>query len=187
MNISRLILEERFHPEMLRYCFHSGAGHQQRVQATNDFSQEGNLTNAAQSTDSQFEGPVQNSPFYKALLTTGIQNTSNAYQNARSSEAANAKAAGFGYNQPVAQGADNQLRAQETSALANVPDQAMEAAAPLSLEAAQNSGQMGLGYGNQGVSLLNANANKPSIWQSLLQTGMQSAGAAAGGGAFGTL
>lgn len=154
-----------------RYCFHSGSSGQQRKQATTDFSQQGNLTNAAQSTDSQFEGPVNQSPFYKSLLTTGIQNTSNAYQNAQSNVKANANSAGFGQNQPVAQGANNQVQAQETSALANVPNQAMEAAAPLSLEAANQTGNMGMGYGTQGVNLLNPNAAKPPLWQTLLGMG----------------
>jgi hypothetical protein len=171
MNISKLIMKGEFSPEMLRYCFHSGNSGQQRKQATTDFGQQGNLTNAAQGTDAQFEGPVQNSPFYKSLLTTGIQNTSNAYQTAQSNMKAKANSAGFGQNQPVAQGADNQVEAQETSALAQVPNEAEIAAAPLSLEAAGQTGNMGMGYGNQGVNLLNANANKPPLWQTLLGMG----------------
>ncbi len=187
MNIAKLVLLGEFSPEMLRFCFHSGSGNQQRQQATSDFGQQGNLTSTAQGTNSQFEGPVQNSPFYKSLLTTGIQNTSDAYQTAKTNMAQKANASGFGYSSPVATGANNQLDAQETSALAQVPQTAMTQAAPLSLEASNQTGQMGMGYGSQGASLLNANANKTPFWQSLLQSGMQSAGQAAGGGAFGRL
>jgi hypothetical protein len=139
--------------------FHSGAAHQQRAQATTDFGQQGNLTGQAQGTLGQFEGPVQNSPFYKSLLNTGIQSTSNAYQNARSNMRQQANAAGFGYSQPAAQGADNQLQAQEASAMANVPQQAMLGAAPLSMQAAGQTGQMGMGYGGQGAGLIGSNAS----------------------------
>lgn len=154
--------------------FHTGAGHQQRVQASTDFANQGNEANAAQSTNSQFEGPVQNSPFYKSLLTTGIQNTSNAYQNAASNTRANAAAAGFGANQPVAQGANNQLQAQEASALAQVPQTAMTEAAPLSLQASNQSGNLATSTGAQGTSLLNANAgNTTGLYNQLMQTGGQ--------------
>jgi hypothetical protein len=156
---------------------HSGAAHQQRQQATSDFGQQGNLTNQAQGTLSQFEGPVQQSPFYKALLTTGIQNTSNAYDTATSNMRQRANAAGFGYNQPVEQGAENQVRQQETSALANVPQQATIAATQPALAAAGQTGAMGMGYGQQGTSLLNPNAAQTgSFYNQLLnlaQTGMQ--------------
>lgn len=130
-------------------------GQQQTTQALANQNQDQSTAmgdvNAAQGTYSQFEGPVQNSPFYKSLLTTGIQDTSRAYDTARSNMAQRANAAGFGYNQPVAQGAQNQLQSQEASALANVPQQAMLGAAPLSLQAAQGSGQLGLGLGNQAL------------------------------------
>jgi hypothetical protein len=163
--------------------FHSGAAHQQRKQATADFGQQGNLTGQSQGTLGQFEGPVNQSPFYKSLLTSGIQDTSNAYQNARSSMRANANAAGFGYAQPATQGADNQLQAQEAFALANVPQQAMLGAAPLSLQAAGQTGNMGMGYGSQGTSLLGANAqNTMGLYNQLLGTAIQ--GGAGVGAAF---
>jgi hypothetical protein len=183
MNISKAVLDGTFCPVQIRYCFHSGAGHQQRAQATTDFGQQGNLTGQSQGTLGQFEGPVNQSPFYKSLLTTGIQDTSNAYQNARSSMRQNANAAGFGYAQPAAQGADNQLQAQEASALASVPQQAMLGAAPLSLQAAGQTGNMGMSAGQQGAGLLNANAqNTSGLYNNLLTAAIQ--GGAGAGAAF---
>lgn len=154
--------------------FHSGAGHQQRRQATSDFGQQGQLTGQAQGTLGQFEGPVNQSPFYKSLLATGIQDTSNAYQNARSNMRQQANAAGFGYNQPVTQGADNQLQAREASDMARVPMEAELGAAPLSLQAAGQTGSMGMGYGAQGAGLLNPNAkNTFDLYRQGIETGGQ--------------
>lgn len=166
--------------------FHHGKTGQQKIaeqQTGSDVGQSNQDTQAAQGTFGQFEGPVQNSPFYKSLLTTGIQNTSDAYQNAESSMKANANAAGFGYSQPVAQGADNQVKAQEASALAKVPNQAMIAAAPLSMQAGQDSAQLGLGLGNQAQgwnnSAWNMNKARGSWLDTLQQIGPMAANAAA--------
>ena len=150
--------------------------------ANQDFGTQTADMGAAQGTLSQFEGPVQNSPFYKSLLTTGIQNTSNAYQNAASNQKAQANAAGFGQNQPVAQGANNQLQAQETSALAQVPQTAMTEAAPLSLAAAGQSGQMGESAGSQGLNALNL----ASQLQLKRQGGNPTVGNVFGGGSGGS-
>lgn len=116
-----------------------------------DLAQQKNLTGKAQGTLDQFEGPVQDSPFYKALLTTGIEGTSRAYDTARSNQRARANMSGFGYTQPVAQGGENQLQAQETSDLAKVPRDAALGTAPLALQAAGQTGSMGMGYGNQAL------------------------------------
>lgn len=118
--------------------------------ATADFNKGNQLTDTAQGTLGQFEGPVNQSPFYKAMLTTGIEGTSQAYDNARTNMKAKANAAGFGNAQPVSQGVDNQIDAQEAGAMADVPRQALLSAAPLSMQAAGQTGSMGMGYGSQG-------------------------------------
>lgn len=94
------------------------------------------LQATAQNTRSQFEGPVDQSPFYKALKNTGIEATSNAYQNAQANVRSKAKAAGFGYSQPVEAGAEAGLANEEAKSLAAVPDKALLSAAPMALEAA---------------------------------------------------
>jgi hypothetical protein len=165
-------------------------------QQNNDISTQNNFTQAqiradeqAQSGLTQFEGPVQQSPFYKALWNTGISSTSKAYDNADTAMRQRAQQAGFGYNQPITQAGDNQLRAQEASDLGSLPDRALTAAAPLDLQAsgqtaglagqeagtAATYGNQSLGYGNE---LLNANsqaaalqarrqAQQQSLWQSI--------------------
>lgn len=157
MNIFRFAVSW-LNPLRFIVLYHSGAGHQQRQQASSDFNAQSGLTKQAQGTLGQFEGPVQQSPFYKALLTQGTEGTSNAYNQARSNMRARANQAGFGYTQPVEQGGENQLDAAEASSLARVPDEAMLEATGPALSAAGQTGQMGMGYGSQGVSLLNPNA-----------------------------
>lgn len=105
----------------------------------------------AQGTLDQFEGPVEKSPFYKSLLKTGTESTSNQYQTARSNMRGRAKSAGFGYAQPVAQGADASMDNAEAKSLAEVPDRAMSAAAPLSLQASEQTAGMGKALGTQGA------------------------------------
>jgi hypothetical protein len=114
----------------------------------------------AQGTLSQFEGPVQDSPFYKALKTAGTESTANAYASAKSNTAARAKSAGFGYQQPVAQGAGEQIGAEEAKAQAQVPGRAlMEASGPALSAAGTTAGigaaqqGVGLGYSGQQVDL----------------------------------
>ena len=76
-------------------------------------------------------------PFGKSLVTAGTQATSNAYGQAKQNEAANANNAGFGFDQPVTQGAQGALGAQEAGALAQVPAQAEQQAIQPELQAAQ--------------------------------------------------
>ena len=116
--------------------------------------------NTAQGTFGQFEGPVNQSPFYKALKTAGTESTADAYQTARSNTTARAKAAGFGDNQPVAQGADAQVQSQEAKAEAQVPGEALVQATGPALAAAGGTAGIGatqsgagVGYSGQQVSL----------------------------------
>lgn len=105
----------------------------------------------AQGTLDQFEGPVQNSPFYKALLTTGTDATSTAYDSAVSNSRSRAKGAGFGYNQPIAGTAEDQIRSREASDLGALPGKAAAEAAPLSLQAAGQTAGMGTALGSEGA------------------------------------
>jgi hypothetical protein len=96
----------------------------------------------AQNTLGGYEGPITSSPYYKSLVSAGTDATTNAYNSAKASAAARANAAGFGSNQPIAQGAQNQIESQEAKSLAGVPMQAIEATAPLQLQAAGQTGQL---------------------------------------------
>lgn len=97
----------------------------------------------AQDTLSQFEGPITSSPYYKSLVATGTDATSNAYENAKAATAARARQAGFGYETPIGEAASRETEGAEAGALARVPTQAIEATAPLELEAAKATGELG--------------------------------------------
>lgn len=155
--------------------------------SVSDQEQQQSLTNqnTAQGSLSQFEGPVDQSPFYKALKTAGTSGVSDAYQSARASTADRAKQAGFGYEQPVAQGADAQVQNQEAKAQAQVPGQALIAATGPELAAtAQTAGigatQAGTGvaYSGQEVGLeeqfqQQQFQQQQAMWQALQQAGGQ--------------
>jgi hypothetical protein len=155
------------------------------------FNQNQNLTNKAQGTLSQFEGPVQDSPFYKALKTTGIESTSNAYGNARSNLRQNANLSGFGYSQPATQGGEAELGAREASSLAAIPREAMVEATGPALEAARETGslagtqgQMSTGFSGQAADL-EKQRQQNSLWNkmwSLPQAAAQGVGAYYGAG-----
>lgn len=151
-----------------------------------DQAREDALTGTAQGTLSQFEGPVEQSPFYKALLTTGTEAVSDSYNNAASNVRARANQAGFGYNQPVENGAEAGVRTAQAKAQSQVPTTALTAASDAAMRAAGTTGNMGLAYGNQGKGYYDSAAQqdqrRQSMWNSLLQTGGQVAGMAAMGG-----
>jgi hypothetical protein len=165
---------------------HAKSGQQTQLEnvGNQDFAGQTQDTAAARGTLQQFQGPVQQSPFYKALLTSGIEGTSRAYNNARANTRQRAGAAGFGYNQPVAQGADNELGAREATDLAAVPRQAAIAATGPALQSAGMSGQMGLSEGLQGLQAnqgaYNMNQRRRTFWDDLQRIGPMAAGAAEG-------
>jgi hypothetical protein len=107
----------------------------------------------AQDTYGQFEGPIKDSPYYKSLLATSTDATSNAYENAKASSAARAKAAGFGYDSPIGGAVSRETTGQEAGALAELPAKAYAATAPLSLEAAKGTAGIGTELGREGTSI----------------------------------
>jgi hypothetical protein len=167
------ILEPFHDPFGWRYCFHNGQNAQQTKTDTQEtqqgLQQNQALTNDAQGTLSQFEGPVQNSPFYKALLTQGTEQTSNAYGNAQANQRQQANMSGFGYNSPTAQGGQAQLQSQEAGALAAEPQQAMTQAAQSALQAAGETGQLAGQQGQMATSFNNAaqQEQQNSLWNRL--------------------
>jgi len=172
-----------------RYCYHSGTSAQSKQTQQNEATSLANnqqLTNTAQGTLGQFEGPVQDSPFYKALLTQGTEATSNAYGNADANMRQKANLSGFGYNQPIAQGGEAQVASQEAGALSQLPQQAMLQASQPALQAAGQTGQlagqqgnMAVGFGGQATQEdMQAQQYKNNLYSKLLNTGINAAGAA---------
>ena len=126
---------------------------QNRQQQTADYGK-------AQDTLSQFEGPVEKSGMYKALLRSGTEGTSNAYQNVLANTRARANQAGFGEQQPITQGAETQVGVQEAKDLAAQPGKAYLETVPTALSAASQTAGMGTelgreaeGYSGQQVDL----------------------------------
>lgn len=103
----------------------------------------------AQGTLGQFEGPVKDSPYYKSLLATSTDATSNAYENAKAASAARAKQSGFGQDSPIGQAVSRETTGQEAGALAGLPAKAMGEAAPLALQAAGQTAGMGTQLGTE--------------------------------------
>lgn len=146
-----------------------------QISAADRSAQKG-LLDANESTLGQFRGPVNQSPFYKSLLTTGTEATSNAYDSARANARARANMAGFNSTQPAEQGAESEMAGREAAALSEVPTKALSeavqpelAAANLTAGEASSLGNQGLGYFTGGVVPLevqNQQANQ-GFWNSL--------------------
>jgi hypothetical protein len=93
------------------------------------------------------------SPLYKALYSTEAGQMSNAYGNAQANTAAKARQAGFGYQQPAAQGAQAELGGREASALGQLPGEVAAQTVPMELQAGNQIAQAGLGQEGQGNQL----------------------------------
>jgi hypothetical protein len=110
---------------------------------TSDIATQQNLLTRNNATGSQFEGPVTESPYYKALVSAGTAATTGAYKNAQAAVRARANAAGYNYTQPVEQGAEGELGNEEASALSKVPTNAAIAAVqPALQQEGINAGEM---------------------------------------------
>lgn len=142
-------------------------------------------------TDANLTGPTTSTPFYKSLLATSTDATTNAYDSAKSASRARANAAGFGNSQPITQGGQSEIEAREAGALSRLPAQAMEATVPLQLEASGQQLSEGGTLGTEGQQSFETAANLNNAYQqrrqgfidNLIGTSKQAAaGAAAGGG-----
>lgn len=151
---------------------------QQKNQATSDKAY-GNVN----ATDANFAGKTQDTPYYKSLLATSTDATSNAYENAKAGSAASAKQAGFGQDSPIGQAVSREQQGQEAGALAKLPAEATAATAPLQLQAAGQqlaegtaAGQQGLGYQQDASNLNNAyQQRKAAFTNQLIGSGLGAA------------
>lgn len=147
-----------------------------------------NTENTAQGTLSQFEGPVESSPYYQSLMATGTDATTNAYQNAQESERANTNQAGFGAGQPAGTAADTAVQAQEAGALSRLPAQSAQQASQAALQASGQTTNLGESQGQQANAYLNSAVPLEEQYQSMLnsfQNRLWNTGAGAVAGALG--
>lgn len=110
-----------------------------------------NINTGVGMTENAVNNPTSGA-LYKSLYNTEAGQMSKAYDNAASSTAARAREAGFGYQQPGAQGAQDELRGREASAIGQLPGQVAAETVPLELQAGNQVTQAGLtqeGQGNQ--------------------------------------
>lgn len=135
----------------------------------------------ADSSLSQFEGPVDQTPFYRSMVTAGTDATQHSFDSERANTRMQAHGAGFGYEQPVAQGADAQVNDSEAKAQAQVPQQALQAAAPLTMQAAgMREGEVNAynpnGAINTAGTLEQDRLNRQNqMWQQIAKTGVSAA------------
>jgi len=111
----------------------------------------------ADPTLNYYSGPPDQSPLYKSLSRIGTENTSRRYDDAMAATRMRANAAGFGYQQPVEQGAERELEAERAGALSRVPSEALLAATQPGLQAAQI--RTGRGYAYSGAPYFGYGAN----------------------------
>ena len=125
------------------------------------------------------------SPLYKAIYSTEAGQMSKAYDTAAANTASRAKQAGFGYEQPAAQGAQNELRAQQASSIGQLPGEVARETVPMELQAGRDiagAGEGELRAGNEmftgGVVPLEKQyqdyaLNYTPLWQRALQGGVR--------------
>lgn len=138
------------------------SGQAKREQVIGD-SERGKRDDILHSTNpflNSFLGPdATKTPFYHTLLTTGLESTGRAYEGARAATRLRARASGFGYEQPLEQGSEDQLGAAEASDMSRVPREALSEAIQPGLQASaiktSQAGQYnGAPYENVNAGLL---------------------------------
>ena len=151
-----------------------------------------NINQGVSAGQEAVNNPTQ-SPLYKALYNTEAGQMSQAYDNASSSQAAKARTAGFGYQQPGAQGAEAELRGREASSIGQLPGDVASKTVPLELQQAGQqigAGTSELGAGNQmfegGVVPLEKqyqdySLNYTPMWQRMARGAVGSQGLGLGG------
>lgn len=115
------------------------------------------------------------SPLYKSLYNTESSQLSDSYQNAAANTRARANAAGFGYEQPVTQGAEAQLGGQMAEQQGQLPGKVMSETVPLEMQAGRDVAQTGLGEMGAGNQFWTGSVTpleqqymaQPSPWESI--------------------
>lgn len=139
-------------------------------------------------------GDVRQTPFYRSLLTTGIEDTSRAYDRALVATRRRAQTAGFGYEQPATIGSEGALEQERARELARVPREAvLQATEPQFRAIGMRTGQAGLyqplGYTGAATRYLGMGANiaeqrrqrRLAWFKAISSVGMKAASAFTGG------
>lgn len=144
------------------------------------------LTGQVNSNLSQFDGPVQSTPFYKSMLSQGTTSTNQAYDNSKRNMRMSMEGAGVGGASGAVQGNDAAMEGQRSSALGQVGNNATLASTNMQMaanqqklgEAGMYSGA-GLGYfGDANQAELERLKNQSGMGQAAMQAAMMAAIAA---------
>lgn len=148
-------------------------------QSDQDVQKTNQLTGNVNQNLSQFNGPVQNTPYYKSMLQQGTTSTNLAYDNANRNLKMSMQSAGIPGSSGVAQGNTGAMGAQRAQALGQVGTGATQAATNMQMqgnaqqlqEAGMYSGA-GLGYySGANQAELARMQSQGSMWNGLLQAG----------------
>jgi len=176
---------------------HSSPGASEKLAtqtANEDISRRKDIDTHVDTDLGEFEGAPGTSPFYRSQVTSGTEDVAAAHRSSRANTRMQARAAGFGYEQPMVQGAEAEDSAQEAHDTAEVPRQALINEAGMKLQAAGlREGEMG--QFNPNASIATAGKleqdrlnRRAMIFQSLAKLGMAGATmgmTAAGVGGYG--
>lgn len=144
-----------------------------------DSAQADTLANQVTTNNSQFNGPVQSTPYYKSLLQSGTQSTNQAYDNASRNLKQSMEGAGVGGASGAAAGNNAAVGAQRAASLGQVGTQAVQGATQMQQQANSQQAQLagmysgaGLGYySGANQAELQRLQNQGSLWNGLLQAG----------------
>lgn len=148
-------------------------------QSSTDVAKTGALTDQVNQNNSQFNGPVQQTPYYKSLLKTGTDSTNQAYDNATRNLKTSMEGAGVGGSSGAVQGNNAAMGAQRAGSLGTVASSAVQGATQMQQnanaqqlqEAGMYSGA-GLGYfGGANQDEQARLAGQGSLFNGLLQAG----------------
>ena len=144
-----------------------------------DASQAQNLANQVTQNNSQFNGPVNQTPYYKSLLQQGTTSTNQAYDAASRNLRSSMEGAGVSGSSGAAAGNSAALGAARAGSLGTVGTSATQGATQMQQNANAQESQLagmfsgaGLGYysgANQAEQ--NQLQQQGSLWNGLLQAG----------------
>ena len=151
-------------------------GYQQSAADVNKTNQ---LTDTVNQNNSQFNGPVQQTPYYKSLLKAGTDSTNQAYDNASRNLKMSMEGAGVSGASGAVQGNTAAMGAQRASSLGQVQTGAVSEATNKQMQADQQALQeagmysgAGLGYFGGANQAESDRLNRQgSFWNGLLQAG----------------
>lgn len=141
------------------------------ARSQNDSDKADAQTGQVNSNLSQFDGPVQSTPFYKSMLQQGTSSTNQAYDNAKRNMRTSMEGAGIGGSSGAVQGNDAAMEGQRSSALGQVGTNATQAATGLQMQANQQRlGEAGM-YSGAGLGYF-GDANQAEIERLKSQSGL---------------